>query len=57
VQSGRVSDHREGLTCQRTDRLNEENEMEAITNIAYGDAQARGQIRHWKKKLAERDAR
>lgn len=26
----------------------------AITNIAYGDAQTRGRIRHWKKKLAER---
>lgn len=28
--------------------------METITSIADGDAQARGQIRHWKKKLAER---
>jgi hypothetical protein len=28
--------------------------METITNVAYGDAQTRGQIRHWKKKLAER---
>lgn len=25
-----------------------------VTSIAYGDAQTRGQIRHWKKKLAER---
>ena len=25
--------------------------MKTITNIAYGDAQTRGLLRHWKKKL------
>ena len=30
--------------------------MNTITRIAYGDAQTRGQLRHWKTKLAERYA-
>ena len=27
--------------------------MNTITRIAYGDAETRGQLRHWKTKLAE----